>query len=52
MDITITYSEYETIKGVKYPMRSEMSNPYYSLISESVIYFNDPVTPDTFQPKQ
>jgi hypothetical protein len=52
MEITTTYSEYETIKGVKYPMRSEMSNPYYSLISESVIYFNDPVTPDTFQPKQ
>ncbi len=52
LDIAISYSEYETIKGVKYPMKNEMSNPYYTITSESVIYFNEPVTPDTFEPKK
>ena len=51
LDLTISYSEYETIKGVKYPMKHEMSNPYYTIISESVIYFNEPIAPDTFEPK-
>jgi len=52
MEIISTYSQYETINGIKYPLRVEVNTPFYQLDLDNVVYFNIPVDQSTFAPKQ
>lgn len=52
MDVVSTYSQYESINGIKYPLKVEVSTPFYQLDLDNVVYFNVPVDETTFSPKQ
>lgn len=52
IEIVSTYSQYEIISGIKYPMRVEVSTPFYQLELDNVVFFNIPVDDSTFTPNK
>lgn len=51
-EIVQVYSQYETINGIKYPLRVEVSSPFYSLDMDYVVHFNQEIDDSTFAPKE
>lgn len=52
IEIVSTYSQYENISGIKYPMKVEVSTPFYQLELDNVVFFNIPVDDSTFSPNK
>jgi len=51
MVIQVTYSDYQTVDGIKVPGKMEMSNPMFSILFENSYKFNEVVDDRIFTPE-
>ncbi len=52
IEVVSVYSQYESINGINYPLRVEVSTPFYQLELDNVVFFNIPIEDSTFSPSK
>ena len=52
IEVVSEYSQYESIEGLKYPLRVVVSTPFYQLELDNVVFFNVPIDDDVFTPNK
>ncbi len=52
IEVVSEYSQYESIDGMKYPLRVVVSTPFYQLELDNVVFFNVPIEDDVFTPNK
>lgn len=51
-EIVSTYSQYEKVNGINYPLKVEVSTPFYQLDLDNVVFFNVPAEESIFTPNK
>lgn len=52
LDIVSIYSQYEKIDGINYPLKIDVTTPFYSIEMVQVVYFNVPIEDTVFTPNK
>lgn len=52
VEIVVNYSQYESIDGIKFPMRTEVNYPTHIKEQDNVVFFNVPIEDGVFTPNK